>query len=224
MIGAFAWPLRYFVYALQKPVWLVLISNSFHGIGFAFVFVTSYIYIDRVAPKDIRASAQSLLTLLTLGVGNLFGTWFCAWLKDHYTVFVADPAHPGKLIPSDNINWPMIFLVSRDTDHRLRNCLLAYFQGAAQSGVGQRNRRSGIGDGGGVKLTGYRNVPVSKTDVLRTSNLEVYAFDCKLREQGSELVIPLSTTTELERKLTTHNLHVRRTSVFETGTFPVPDN
>lgn len=110
VIGALAWPLRYFIFAMQKPVWLVLASMSFHGIGFAFVFVTSYIYIDRVAPKDIRDSAQSLLTLLTLGVGNLLGTLFCGWLKDHYTQFVPDPANAGKMIPGD-VNWPMIFLI-----------------------------------------------------------------------------------------------------------------
>lgn len=110
VLGALAWPLRYFVYAVQQPVWLVLVSNAFHGVGFAFVFVTSYIYIDRVAPKDIRASAQSLLTLLTLGIGNWLGTLFSGRLKDHYTTFVPDPANAGKMIPGE-VNWPMIFMV-----------------------------------------------------------------------------------------------------------------
>jgi len=111
VIGVLAWPLRYFIFALQQPVWLVLASNSFHGIGFAFVFVTSYIYIDRVAPKDIRASAQALYILVTLGFGSWLGTWFCGRLKDYYTTFIPDPANAAKMIPSDAINWPMIFLV-----------------------------------------------------------------------------------------------------------------
>lgn len=87
VIGALAWPLRYFIFVMYKvlPVPIVLASMSFHGIGFAFVFVTSYIYIDRISPKDIRASAQSLFTLVTLGVGNWLGTLFSGWLKDHYT-------------------------------------------------------------------------------------------------------------------------------------------
>ncbi len=110
VIGAFAWPLRYFLYALQKPVWLVLLSNSFHGVGYAFVFITSYIYIDRVAPKDIRASAQAMFALLTLGIGNYLGTVFCGWLKDYYSVFAPDPAHPGQTITA-SVNWPMIFLI-----------------------------------------------------------------------------------------------------------------
>ena len=112
VLGALAWPLRYFIFAFYKvlPVPVVLASMSFHGIGFAFVFVTSYIYIDRVSPRDIRASAQSLFTLVTLGVGNWLGTLFSGWLKDHYTTFIPDPAHVGKLIPGD-VNWQLIFVV-----------------------------------------------------------------------------------------------------------------
>ena len=100
-IGALAWPLRYFIFVCyaKLPVWVVLASMSFHGIGFAFVFVTSYIYIDRVSPRDIRGSAQSLFTLVTLGVGNWLGTLFSGWLKDHYTS------------PTSAVNWPMFFII-----------------------------------------------------------------------------------------------------------------
>jgi nucleoside transporter len=109
VLGTLAWPLRYFIFSLGQPLWLVLVSLTFHGIGFAFVFVTSQIYVDRVAPKDIRASAQSLLTLITLGFGNLAGTRFCGWLKDHYTTFVPDPNTPGRMIPGTT-DWAMVFL------------------------------------------------------------------------------------------------------------------
>ena len=110
VIGTFAWPLRYFIFSLQHPMWLVIFSLTFHGIGFAFVFVTSYIYIDRVAPKDIRGSAQSLLTLVTLGIGNWLGTLFSGRLKDYYTTPIADPKLLGHMIPGP-VNWPMVFLV-----------------------------------------------------------------------------------------------------------------
>jgi nucleoside transporter len=105
VLGTLMWPLRYFVFSLGQPTWLVLLSLTFHGIGFAFVFVTSQIYVDRVAPKDIRASAQSLLTLVTLGFGNLLGTWFSGWLKDAYTPKNA----AGELIPNAT-HWSMVFL------------------------------------------------------------------------------------------------------------------
>ena len=112
VIGTMAWPLRYFVFAAYKFVGLplVILSLMFHGIGYAFVFVTSYIYIDRVAPKDIRGSAQSLMTLVTLGIGNYLGTYFSGHLKDFYTTFVPDPSHAGQMIPGP-VNWPMVFMV-----------------------------------------------------------------------------------------------------------------
>lgn len=110
VIGVLAWPLRYLIFALGQPLWLVVASLTFHGIGFAFVFVTSQIYMDRVASRDICASAQSLLTLVSLGFGNWLGTLFCGRLKDHYTTFVPDPRNPAQLIPGA-VDWPMVFLV-----------------------------------------------------------------------------------------------------------------
>ena len=103
VIGTLAWPLRYFIFALQKPVWLVLASMSFHGIGYAFVFITSYIYIDRVAPKDIRASAPEPVHADYAGVGNYLGTMFCGALQDHYT-------RTGANSLDKIVDWPLIFL------------------------------------------------------------------------------------------------------------------
>ncbi|MBM3459460.1 MAG: MFS transporter [Armatimonadetes bacterium] len=98
------------MFAIGQPFWLVVFSLTFHGIGFAFVFVTSQLYVDRIAPKDIRASAQSLLTLVTLGFGNWAGTIFSGWLKDRFTTFVPDPNRPGAEIPGD-VNWSAIFMI-----------------------------------------------------------------------------------------------------------------
>ena len=81
-IGTIAWPLRYVVFALaplgplavMKP--LVIVSLMFHGLGYTFFFVASQVYVDMVSPKDIRASTQSLLALVTLGIGTWLGSQF----------------------------------------------------------------------------------------------------------------------------------------------------
>jgi MFS family permease len=101
VIGTLAWSLRYFIFA-TKAFLPVVLSLSLHGIGFAFVFITSYFYIDRVAPKDIRGSAQSLFTLVTLGVGNWLGSILSGKLQDAFTTKVGETA---------TVNWPMIFIV-----------------------------------------------------------------------------------------------------------------
>ncbi|MFM7322386.1 MAG: MFS transporter [Armatimonadota bacterium] len=101
VLGTLAWSLRYFIFA-TKLVVPVIASLTLHGVGFAFVFITSYFYIDRVAPKDIRGSAQSLFTLVTLGVGNYLGSVLSGKLQDGFTTTVA-----GAPV----VNWPMVFVV-----------------------------------------------------------------------------------------------------------------
>jgi MFS family permease len=97
VVGTLAWSLRYFIFATKIFI-PVVASLSLHGIGFAFVFITSYFYIDRVAPKDIRGSAQSLYTLVTLGVGNWLGSILSGKLQVAFTV--------------DKVtNWPPVFIV-----------------------------------------------------------------------------------------------------------------
>lgn len=97
-IGVIAWPIRYLVFALQEPVWLVVASLALHGVGYTFFFVVSQIYVDEVAPIDIRASAQSLLTLITLGIGNFLGTKFTGYILDYFKV--------GQVT-----EWTKVFLV-----------------------------------------------------------------------------------------------------------------
>lgn len=101
VLGTLAWSLRYFIFA-TKAFLPVVLSLSLHGIGFAFVFITSYFYIDRVAPKDIRGSAQSLFTLVTLGIGNWLGSVLSGKLQDGFTTKVGDVA---------TVNWPAVFMV-----------------------------------------------------------------------------------------------------------------
>src|SRR5204863_4416262 len=104
-LGVIAWPLRYLVFALaplgpvavMRP--LVIGSLTLHGIGFTFFFVASQIFIDRAAPKDIRASAQSLLAMATMGFGNFLGTIFTARVLGHYTAGGHTQWTPVFLVP-----------------------------------------------------------------------------------------------------------------------------
>ncbi len=99
-IGVIAWPLRYIVFAFGTPELkpLVLASLGLHGIGYTFFFVVSFIYVDKVAHDDIRASAQALVTLATLGLGNFLGTRFTGFIMEHFRQ------------PS-GVNWQGVFLV-----------------------------------------------------------------------------------------------------------------
>jgi MFS family permease len=83
-IGIGAWALRYAVFALGQPVWLVLASQGLHGFGFGFFFVGCMIYSDRIAPKDIRASAQGIIILVSFGFGMLVSSLVAGPIADYF--------------------------------------------------------------------------------------------------------------------------------------------
>lgn len=85
VVGILAWPARYIIFAIGKPAWLVIASLALHGFCFVFFFAAAFIYVDTVAPRDIRHSAQSLITLVTYGVGNYLGSLFAGWVHDLFT-------------------------------------------------------------------------------------------------------------------------------------------
>jgi len=85
-IGAVAWPIRYIIFAIGKPAWLVIASLTLHGFCYVFFFVAAFIYVDKVAPPDIRASAQSLIAIVALGFGRFLGSLFAGWIQETFTV------------------------------------------------------------------------------------------------------------------------------------------
>jgi len=109
-IGVIAWPLRYVAFAFGTPELksLVVGSLALHGLGYTFFFVVSQIYVDKVSPPDIRASAQSLLTLVTLGFGNFLGTQFTGWIMNHFRE--KDPL-TGLALVGGAVDWTSVFLI-----------------------------------------------------------------------------------------------------------------
>lgn len=97
-VGVIAWPVRYVIFSIGGPVWLVLAALSLHGFCYVFFFVAAFIHVDQVAPKDIRASAQSLIAMVTLGFGSFVGAYFAGWVQTYFTT------------PSGT-DWSSVFLV-----------------------------------------------------------------------------------------------------------------
>lgn len=75
-IGMLAWVLRYVLFALgteDAVIWMMYTGIILHGICYDFLFVTGQIYTDMAARPQIRAQAQGMLVLFTLGFGMLLG-------------------------------------------------------------------------------------------------------------------------------------------------------
>lgn len=96
--GVIAWPIRYIIFAIGTPAWLVIGSLALHGFCYVFFFVAAFIYVDKVAPPDIRASAQSLIAVVALGLGRFLGSLFAGKIRDVFTV-------------GAETNWTYVFLV-----------------------------------------------------------------------------------------------------------------
>jgi nucleoside transporter len=98
LMGMLAWCLRYGIFATQNVPAVVGIGLPIHGICYDFFFVVAYLYVDRHAPKHLRASAQGLYTFVTLGVAMLLGALITGSVKTHFTV-------------GNNTDWTRFWLV-----------------------------------------------------------------------------------------------------------------
>ncbi|GAB4153124.1 MAG: MFS transporter [Planctomycetaceae bacterium] len=72
-MGMLAWVIRYGFFALTKPVWLILLGISFHGICHVFLVIVIQLYVDAACRKDLRASAQNLFAFVTMGIAMPVG-------------------------------------------------------------------------------------------------------------------------------------------------------
>ncbi len=87
-VGMLAWVVRYSLFAMgasQQIAWMIIGGIVLHGICYDFFFVTGQIYTDQAAPKQIRAQAQGLLVLFTLGLGMFIGAQVAGRVEARHT-------------------------------------------------------------------------------------------------------------------------------------------
>jgi hypothetical protein len=86
--GALAYFVRYLIWSFPAllPVPVLVASQALHGVCYACFFASAYIYTDRVAPPDVRHSAQTVFGILILGGGPVLGGMLSGWLQARYTL------------------------------------------------------------------------------------------------------------------------------------------
>jgi len=104
LAGMLAWVTRYALFAFgENPavtmagltadqligalssVGMLYLGILLHGICYDFFFVTGQIYVDQKVSKDIRASAQGFIALITYGVGLGLGSFLSGRIIDAFT-------------------------------------------------------------------------------------------------------------------------------------------
>lgn len=91
IIGMLAWAFRYvlwgFAFGQEGPMLTlpVFLGILLHGICYDFFFVTGMIYTDKKAKPEVRGQAQSLIVMLTQGLGLGIGAQAFGWLGTYAT-------------------------------------------------------------------------------------------------------------------------------------------
>jgi nucleoside transporter len=107
VIGMSAWALRYFIFTFEG-FQFALLGLLCHGMGYAFLYVAAYMFGDRVAPPHLKASVQSLLAFLLLGIGQLlsgylYGYQFNRSAPAFTRTMATEQAKAGKPLPAWNV-------------------------------------------------------------------------------------------------------------------------
>jgi nucleoside transporter len=105
--GMAAWAVRYVFFATGDTgslVALLFLGILLHGICYDFFFMTGHIYVNREAPKEIQASAQGFIALVTYGVGMVIGSMLSGPIVDAYKIVDAAGVVTGH-------DWRSIWLI-----------------------------------------------------------------------------------------------------------------
>jgi len=104
VIGMSAWAIRYFIFPLEG-FQFALIGLLFHGMAYAFLYVAAYMFGDRVAPAHLKASVQSLLAFLLLGIGQVLSGYIFGYQIERNApaltkIVAAQEAQAAKALPA----------------------------------------------------------------------------------------------------------------------------
>ncbi|MFL9950429.1 MFS transporter [Paraburkholderia agricolaris] len=95
LAGMIGWIVRYCLYSagsLPPSLTLVFIGIAIHGICYDFLFVTAFIYTEKIAGAAAKGQAQGLVMFFTYGLGMLIGAQVAGHLYNSYV-----PAASGGL-------------------------------------------------------------------------------------------------------------------------------
>lgn len=71
-IGITAYAFRFFLFGtIGIPMWIIIAGLGIHGLCYAFFTSTCFIYMNKVAAKDVANSAQSIFNFIWYGIGPL---------------------------------------------------------------------------------------------------------------------------------------------------------
>lgn len=111
-LGIVAWCLRFAIYVFFASLAATILSIMLHGFCIACFLIGGSLYVAKVAPNDIRASAQALYSIVTFGLGRVIGAIVGGYIETANTT--ALPVRlplPGMSDLDKLTNWQAVFAV-----------------------------------------------------------------------------------------------------------------
>ncbi len=107
VVGMSAWAIRYFIFTLGG-FQFALIGLLCHGMAYAFLYTAAYMFGDRVAPSHLKASVQSLLAFLLLGIGQVLSGYLFGFQIDRSApavtkTVITEEVKVAKALPAWNV-------------------------------------------------------------------------------------------------------------------------
>lgn len=91
-IGAVAYTLRcvllglvFLIEPYAGKLALTILGQALHGLCFGCFMAVAYMYVDRIAPRDVKGSMQTLYGTLILALGFFVGALVSGWIGDLFS-------------------------------------------------------------------------------------------------------------------------------------------
>jgi MFS family permease len=97
-VGALCWAVLFGAYVVSKQSLGIILVQAFHGLAYVFFMIAGQMFVGAMAPKEIGASAQSLIFIATNGIGLFLGTQLAGFVMEKNSL-------GGKF------QWPKIWAV-----------------------------------------------------------------------------------------------------------------
>lgn len=81
LVGIASWLVALAVLTVGQPLWLVVASQGLNGLNICCFMVAGQVFANGRAPRDVRTSAQGLVTFTT-GSGLLIGNLLVGWVRE----------------------------------------------------------------------------------------------------------------------------------------------
>ncbi len=98
IVGATGWFILYLAYIKQKPKWIIIACQPFHGLAYVLFVIVGQIFANSLASKETVSSMQALYFAITTGIGLFLGTQFAGFIMD-------------KFRKEEKFQWRQIFMV-----------------------------------------------------------------------------------------------------------------